>query len=143
MFLETSRSDFVFCLEANPFGNLNKHFYLILAIFHCTNRILIIFLLFKEVGSSWPHEILKGSLATCQAVSFMAGLDGLFPGSFSQSTCCPDSVTAWQRGSLLTSLRVVRLGDFMESYPKFWVFLAQKGPWGKQEQGRMGAGVVR
>lgn len=133
-FLETSRSGFVFCLGASPFGNLNKHIYLMLAAFHYTNQILTIFLLLKEMGSSWPHEILKGSLTMCQAVSFIAGLDRLFPGSFLQSRCCPYSVTAWQMGSLLTSLRVVRLGDFMESYPKFWVFLAQRGPRGKESR---------
>ena len=55
-------------------------------------------------------------------------LERLFSGSFLQFRCW-DAVIAWREVGEITYLfGAVGLEEFVESYPRFWVFLAQSDP---------------
>lgn len=99
--LSTSRSDFVFCLGANPLWTLNKRFYLRPTGFHYTDQVLTVSLLLRAVG---PQEILKCFLVTCESVNFIVRLERLFPGSSVQSRCWMGSLTAQRDVGELTYL---------------------------------------
>lgn len=80
-----------------------------------------------ELGRRQQWEILKCSLAMCQSVNFMVGLERLFPGSF----CWTGSVTAWREVRALTYLFWNSRGRRFHGVSlKIVVIPSSEWPWG-------------